>query len=111
MSSNRPLRTAVFFSRCFGIKGTDFQTSGPTRYSPFREFLNREGVTCCQDVFEVKVSSIRPIRRYCSGFADRGCTEGPGRFAAGAIILCLSVEPPPLERCCEAMRQGTVLKG
>jgi len=32
------------------------------------EFLNREGSTCCQGVFEVKDLSIRCIRAFCSGF-------------------------------------------
>jgi hypothetical protein len=44
------------------------------RCSPFREFLNREGATCCQGVFEVKISSIRPlpnIAELCSAHLRR----------------------------------------
>jgi len=39
-----------------------------TRHSPLKEFLNREGATCCQGVFEVKDFSIPRIREFCLGF-------------------------------------------
>jgi hypothetical protein len=36
-----------------------------------RGFLNREGATCCQGVFEVKVFSIRCIPRFCRAVCGR----------------------------------------
>src|SRR5271170_344469 len=60
-----------------GVKGTTsraFQLRPVTRLSG--NFSIAKAQRAGQGVFEVKVFSIRCIRGYCSGFADRESTEG-----------------------------------
>src|ERR1700678_2730407 len=102
---------AVRPNRSLGTETADLQRfSSSARHSPLQEFLNREGATWCQGVFEVKTFSIRSIGRYCSAVLDHS-------RATAAIVECLFMRSRALRRvsvrsirvCVEAWLMGAML--
>src|SRR5580692_3519118 len=77
-SSNWPHRIAVSFEA--DVLGVERTTSRASQIRPVTRLSGNFSIAkaqrAVQDVFEVKISSIRCIGRYCSGFADRESIEG-----------------------------------